>query len=188
MFFFLQLPKSTRQVTLEAEGEGSSLVQLSYRYNLATKDDKPSFSVKHKILPSSYSGQLQMEVCADYSPAAGDDTKESNMAVMEIYLPSGYTADSEKFEQIRSANEVQRIETKNSDSAIIIYFDSLTAGQPVCFPVAADRSHAVAKQKPAAITIYDYYKTEQRATVYYEVKSSLCDICDQESECGKCKK
>lgn len=129
-----------------------------------------------------------MEVCADYSPAAGDETKESNMAVMEIYLPSGYTADSEKFEQIRSAKEVQRIETKNSDTAIIIYFDSITAGQPVCFPITADRSHAVAKQKPAAITIYDYYKTEQRATVYYEVKSSLCDICDQESECGKCKK
>lgn len=163
-------------------------MQLSYRYNLATKDDKPSFSVKHKILPSSYNGQLQLEICADYAPAAGDDITESNMAVMEIYLPSGYTSDSEKFDQIRMATQVQRVETKNSETAVIIYFDSLTAGQPVCLTVSAEKSHAVAKQKPAAITIYDYYKTEQRATVYYEIKSSLCDICDHESECGKCKK
>ncbi|XP_037812877.1 CD109 antigen-like isoform X3 [Lucilia sericata] len=178
------LPKSSRQITLEASGEGSSLVQLSYRYNLATKDDKPSFSIKHTIQPTDYPNLLQMDVCADFVPGANSDIKESNMAIMEIYLPSGFTADTDKFDAIRQANQVQRIETKNSDTAIIIYFDFLTAGEEVCFKVNAEKTHAVAKQKPAAITMYDYYNSDQRATVYYEVKSSLCDICE-EGECGK---
>ncbi|XP_065357540.1 CD109 antigen-like isoform X6 [Calliphora vicina] len=178
------LPKSSRQITLEANGEGSSLVQLSYRYNLATKDDKPSFSIKHTIQSTPYPSLLKMDVCADFVPGAKSDIKESNMAIMEVYLPSGFTADADKFDAIRQAKQVQRVETKNSDTAIIIYFDFLTAGEEVCFEVNAEKTHAVAKQKPAAITMYDYYNSEQRATVYYEVKSSLCDICEKE-ECGK---
>ncbi|KAM7352888.1 thioester-containing protein 2 isoform 4-T4 [Cochliomyia hominivorax] len=178
------LPKSSRQVTLQADGQGSSLVQLSYRYNLATKDDKPSFNIKHNILPSAHPRLLQMDVCADFVPGANSDIKESNMAIMEISLPSGFTADTDKFEEIRQAKQVQRVETKNSDTIIIIYYDYLVAGEEVCFKVNAEKTHAVAKQKPAAITMYDYYNNDERATVYYEVKSSLCDICEK-GECGK---
>ncbi|KNC22912.1 hypothetical protein FF38_00373 [Lucilia cuprina] len=178
------LPKSSRQLTLEANGEGSSLVQLSYRYNLANKDDKPSFNINHTILSTDYPSLLQMDVCTEFVPGANIDLKESNMAIMEIYLPSGFTADTDKFDTIYQTKQVQRVETKNSDTAIIIYFDYLTAGEKVCFNVNAEKTHAVAKQKPAAITMYDYYNSDQRATVYYEVKSSLCDICE-EGECGK---
>ncbi|XP_046801006.1 CD109 antigen-like isoform X2 [Lucilia cuprina] len=178
------LPKSSRQITLEANGEGSSLVQLSYRYNLAIKDDKPSFSIKHTIQSTDYPSLLQLDVCTEFVPGANSDLKESNMAIMEIYLPSGFTADTDKFDTIYQTKQVQRVETKNFDTVIIIYFDYLTAGEEVCFNVNAEKTHAVAKQKPAAITMYDYYNADQRATVYYEVKSSLCDICE-EGKCGK---
>ncbi|KAI8125143.1 CD109 antigen [Lucilia cuprina] len=178
------LPKSSRQVVFEADGKGSSLVQLSYRYNLATKDDKPSFNIKHEIQPTDYLNLLQMEVCADFNAGSESVIKESNMAIMEIYLPSGFTADTDKFNEIHQIKHVQRVETKMDDTAIIVYFDYLTAGEEVCFKVNAEKSHAVAKQKPAAIIMYDYYNADQRSTVYYEVKSSLCDICE-EGECGK---
>lgn len=169
---------------MTATGEGSCLVQLSYRYNLASTDDKPSFSVKHEIKPSPIPSRLIMNVCTEFQPAAESELKESNMAIMEISLPSGYTADADSFDAIREAPRVQRIETKNAETVIIIYFDSLTAHEPVCFDVVSEKTHAVAKQKPAAVTVYDYYNMEQRATVYYEVKSSLCDICEKD-ECGK---
>ncbi|KNC22910.1 hypothetical protein FF38_00375, partial [Lucilia cuprina] len=102
------LPKSSRQITLEANGEGSSLVQLSYRYNLAIKDDKPTFSIKHTIQSTDYPSLLQMDVCTEFVPGANSDLKESNMAIMEIYLPSGFTADADKFDAIRQAKQVQR--------------------------------------------------------------------------------
>lgn len=160
------------------------MVQLSYRYNLAKKDNKPGFSVKHTILKSPYPNLMKMDVCVDFIPGPDSDTKESNMALMEIYLPSGFTADSDQLQSIRKVNQVQRVETKNSETSIIIYFDFLAAGKEVCLEVNAEKTHAVAKQKPAAITIYDYYNSDQRATAYYEIKSSLCDICEA-GECGK---
>ncbi|XP_013104374.2 CD109 antigen isoform X1 [Stomoxys calcitrans] len=161
------LPKATRQITLKAEGEGSSLIQLSYRYNVASQKAPPSFTVQHTP-KDSYPGQLFMNICAEYSPES-DEVKESNMAVMEINLPSGYTIDNDSLKPIREAKRVQRVETKNDDTVVVVYFDSLVAGEPTCFDVSADKSHEVDALKPAAITIYDYYNAEQRATIYYEV-------------------
>lgn len=125
-----------------------------------------------------------MEVCAEFIPDFNSDLKESNMVIMEISLPSGYTADTDKFDVIFQTDQVQRIETRNDDTIIIVYFDYLIAGKEECFKVQADKRHAVAKQKPAAITMYDYYNSEHHATVYYDVKSSLCDICEK-GECGR---
>ncbi|XP_023166138.2 CD109 antigen isoform X2 [Drosophila hydei] len=182
------LPKSARKINFTAKGQGSAMVQLSYRYNLAEKDKKPSFKVTPTVKDTPLQ-QLTLEVCAEFVPLeTSDQKKDSNMAVMEIALPSGYISDSDSFGKIQEVDRVKRIETKNSDSTVIVYFDSLTPGDVKCVPVEGVRAHSVAKQKPAAVSLYDYYETDRRATEYYQVKSSLCDICEG-SDCGAgCKK
>lgn len=182
------LPKSTRQVNFTALGEGSCLVQLSYRFNLADKEQRPSFKVSTNVRDGTPPQQLMVDVCAEYGPLNEGEKKESNMVVMEIALPSGYTTDVESLGKIEEVDRVKRTETKNSDSTVIVYFDSLTAGDMKCIPIEAAMTHAVAKQKPAPVVVYDYYEPERKATDYYEVKSSLCDICEGE-DCGAgCKK
>ena len=110
------------------------------------------------------------------------------MAVMEIALPSGFVGDSTSLGKIQAVDRVKRVETKNSDSTVVVYFDSLTPGDVRCLPLEASKAHAVAKQKPASVSLYDYYDTERKATEYYQVKSSLCDICEG-ADCGEgCKK
>uniref|UniRef100_A0A1A9VUV4 TEP1-F n=1 Tax=Glossina austeni TaxID=7395 RepID=A0A1A9VUV4_GLOAU len=172
------LPKSTRLVSLEADGLGSSLIQLSYRYNLATKDDTPSFKldIKPKTLPSQ---QLQIEVCASYEPHASDKTSQSNMAVMEVALPSGYIADKEKFDDILAVERVERVDTENCDTKVIVYFNGLVEGEKKRFNIIADRAFAVDKQKPVPIILYDYYNSEHRGTEYYQIKSPSLDICEE---------
>lgn len=182
------LPKSARKVNFNAKGHGSAMVQLSYRYNLAEKDKQPSFKVTPTVKDTPLQ-QLTLDVCAEFVPIdATESTKDSNMAVMEIALPSGYVGDKDSFGKIESIDRVKRVETKNADTTVIVYFDSLTPGDIKCLPVEGVRAHAVAKQKPAAVSVYDYYETDRRATEYYQVKSSLCDICEG-SDCGEaCKK
>lgn len=164
------------------------MVQLSYRYNLADKDKKPSFQVKTDIKKDTPPQLLIMDVCTEYVPLdAGTSTekRESNMAVLEVSLPSGFTAD---IETVKTDERIKRAETKNSDSTVIVYFDGLPEGETKCVPIQATKTHAVAKQKPAAVSVYDYYDTERRATEYYEVKSSLCEICDGDDCSKECKK
>ncbi|XP_017097836.2 thioester-containing protein 1 allele S1 isoform X3 [Drosophila bipectinata] len=183
------LPKNTRKVDFTAKGTGSAMVQLSYRYNLADKEKKPSFKVTPTVKDSPSPQLLDVDICAEFVPLEeADKEKDSNMAVMEIALPSGFVSDSDTLDGIQTVDRVKRVETKNSDSTVIVYFDSLTPGDVRCLPVKATKAHALAKQKPASVSLYDYYDTERRATEYYQVASSLCDIC-QGSDCGEgCKK
>ncbi|XP_043070647.1 CD109 antigen isoform X2 [Drosophila grimshawi] len=177
------LPGSTRKVRFTAKGQGSAMVQLSYRYNIADKEMKPAFKVRPTVKDTS-SQLLSVEVCAEYVPLeSSNQTSDSNMAVMEIALPSGYVSDADSFDKIEAVDRVMRIDTKNSDSTVIVYFDSLTPGDVKCIPVEGIRAHLVAKQQPAAVSLYDYYETDRRATEYYQVASSLCDICE-DSDCG----
>lgn len=48
------------------------------------------------------------------------------MAVMEVALPSGYTADVDALPSISRAKEVKRIDTSDGDTNVIIYFDRVS--------------------------------------------------------------
>lgn len=55
-------------------------------------------------------------------------TKEanvSNMVVMEVTLPSGFTVDKESLPSLEVSQNVKRVETKNGDTVVILYFDEV---------------------------------------------------------------
>lgn len=82
------------------------------------------------------------------------------MAVMEVELPSGFTADSESIPNLLVSPNVKKVETKNGDTTIIVYFDHID-DKDLCPTFVAIRSLKVAKQKPASIVVYDYYDTSK---------------------------
>ncbi|XP_073826180.1 CD109 antigen-like [Musca autumnalis] len=173
--FILQshlLPKTTRQVCCTAtatEGSGSFLIQLSYNYNLNVPENKPNFHIEYKSKVNPLSGQLALNVSAEYKPQPTVDRNESNMAVMEISLPSGYITHMDNLKALQSASRIQRVEMKNDDTIVVVYFERLVAGELSSFDIFANKSHAVDNLKPTPITIYDYYNTKQRATLLYQI-------------------
>lgn len=61
--------------------------------------------------------------CTFYRFRGGND---SNMVVMEVTLPSGYTVDNDALPSLKLSNNVKRIETKDGDSVVMLYFDKVT--------------------------------------------------------------
>lgn len=53
------------------------------------------------------------------------------MAVMEVALPSGYTADVDALPSVTRAKEVKRIDTSDGDTNVIIYMDRVSATWPL---------------------------------------------------------
>ncbi len=53
------------------------------------------------------------------------------MAVMEVHLPSGFTADIDALPSLlfSHAHSIKKVETKDGDTTIVVYFDSV--GGPV---------------------------------------------------------
>ncbi|XP_055839803.1 thioester-containing protein 1 allele R1-like [Episyrphus balteatus] len=174
------VPNTVQHLQVTAKGNGSSLAQLTYHYNLAEASIDPWFNITTNI-KDSLRDQLALDACLHFIPRYG--LKESNMAILEVSLPSGYIADADSFDHIREVHGVQRVGTKNSQSIVIVYFYNLNAKQH-CVPINAVKSHAVANLKPTPIVAYDFYDNDKRSVNFYEVKSLLCDLC-QGSDCGE---
>lgn len=54
-----------------------------------------------------------------------EETNESNMAVMEVSLPSGFTVDRDSLPSLEISSHVKRVETKNGDTMVVLYFDKV---------------------------------------------------------------
>ncbi|XP_023288117.1 CD109 antigen isoform X2 [Orussus abietinus] len=172
------LPKKTRVVNVTATGNGFSIVQVSSSYNLNVTGAFPLFTLDPQVDKNSNANHLQLSICSGFVPTK--EANESNMAVMEISLPSGFTVDVDSLPSLEVSQNVKRVETKNGDTMVVLYFDKMVR-QEYCPTVSAFRTHKVAKQKPVPVTIYDYYDSSRRARVFYEPRATtLCDICEKD--------
>lgn len=79
------------------------------------------------------------------------------MTVMEMSLPSGFTADKESIVSIEKTANVKRVETKNSDTTFVVYFEEVNITE-VCPTFDGYSTYDVANQKPAPVVVYDYYQ------------------------------
>lgn len=89
-----------------------------------------------------------------------DVSSATNMVVMEVTLPTGFTADSSLFTRLQAANPlIKKVELKNGDTVVVIYFDYLEANRIVCPIIDGFRVQKVLKQKSVSIVVYDYYES-----------------------------
>lgn len=156
IFIFQQylLPSSVRNVNIKASGHGLAIVSVSYKYNMNDTGAWPGFTLDPIVDRNSDQNILHLSVCTSYIPSGRENT--SNMAVMEVAFPSGFTVDLDTLPFLETFYGVKRVETKEGDTVVIMYFDNLDSNK-VCPALTAYRTHKVANQKPAAVTVYDYY-------------------------------
>lgn len=172
------LPRKTRVVNVTATGSGFALIQISFQYNLNVTGAWPLFTLDPQVDKNSNANHLQLSVCSGFVPTK--EANESNMVVMEVSLPSGFTADRDSLPSLEVSQNVKRVETKDGDTIVVLYFDKMDRHE-YCPTISAFRTHKVAKQKPVPVSIYDYYDSSRRARVFYEPrKATLCDICENE--------
>ena len=173
------LPKETRHLRLRATsaaGSGSfAVAQVGFEYNLNVTAAWPSFVLNPQVFKPSTANHVQVSICVNY--IEGGSARASNLAVMEVELPSGFTADTDALPALRRYKGVERVMTTESDTKIVLYFEKITRSE-TCPTISAFRTHRVANQKPAAVLVYDYYDQSRRARSFYDVvPATLCDIC-----------
>ncbi|ODM93569.1 hypothetical protein Ocin01_13117 [Orchesella cincta] len=177
----IELPSTTRWVNIEATGYGVAISQLSWAYNLEVVGAWPSFRLDPQVDRISTSSQLHLSVCTELIKGYN----ESNMAVMEVNVPTGYAVNTDRLQNLLHYPQIKRFDTADADSKVIVYFESLKENQEVCPTVSAYRVYPVAKQASAYVTMYDYYDNSRRARQFYDPpKTTLCDICD-EKQCSQ---
>jgi CD109 antigen len=148
-----EISSEARNFEVTAREQGFSILQLSYKYNKNVTGEWPRFIVEPEVHKSSNKDFLHLVACTSFVP--DDFADKSNMAVMEVSLPSGFTFDSDSLTELKATEKVKKIETKEGETIVVIYFDDLSV-KKICPEVKAYRTHSVAKQKPVPIIVYDY--------------------------------
>lgn len=148
---------NVKSLRINANGKGFALLEVGYRYYVNAPETTTAFLLK-PIVHLLNEGHFCLEITTSYQPPKGKDSiKQSNMVVLETTLPSGFVVNTELLDGLKSTLPIiKRIETKNSESVAVFYFDHLTT-DTVTLKIDGFREHMVDKHKPASIIIYDYY-------------------------------
>ncbi|XP_060578353.1 CD109 antigen-like isoform X2 [Ruditapes philippinarum] len=167
-------------VSLTGHGTGSALVQVSVTFNVETEVSLPAFNITTTILRETLRS-IVLKTCTRYLPQR---FVNPGMAVIEIDLPSGFSADLESPDT--HLDKVRKSEIRD-EKTVVLYYDQILPNvyPQTCATVELIRTDLVAKTKPAAIRVFDYYEPDNRALAFFESQllkdSSYCDIC---SSCG----
>jgi CD109 antigen len=100
-----EIPSYARGFEVTAKGRGFSILQLSYKYNVNVTGEWPRFIIDAKVHENSNKDFLHLIVCTSFVP--DDSAEKSNMAVMEVSFPSGYTFDSDSLPELKQTENVK---------------------------------------------------------------------------------
>ena len=108
-----QLPANTREVNVKATGNGFNIVQLSYQYNMNVTGVWPRFVLDPQVNRNSNQDFLHLTICTSFVPDTLTD--KSNMAVMEVSFPSGFSNDPDTLPFLQSTKNVKVKSKSNND-------------------------------------------------------------------------
>ncbi|XP_018342836.1 PREDICTED: alpha-2-macroglobulin-like protein 1 isoform X2 [Trachymyrmex septentrionalis] len=154
----IRLPVIPTIVEIFAEGEGCVLVQSNIKYNVAHATGSEAFDLSVNAAPATWLNECSRQkitICTRYKMADG----ESNMALLEINMVSGYVPDRTSLHSLLEdpATKVKRFE--DDRGIVTIYFDKLI-NQKTCISFTVTRENIVDRLEPANVKLYDYYQQE----------------------------
>uniref|UniRef100_A0A4Y0BF41 TEP1-F n=1 Tax=Anopheles funestus TaxID=62324 RepID=A0A4Y0BF41_ANOFN len=186
LFDLEDIPEDTKSLVINVGGIGSGLLEVIYQYSLNLMDFDHRFKLDLEKKNTTSDDKLMLKVCVSFIP--NSRTRVSEMAMIEVYFPSGYVVDQNPISEQTSFNPIWKTEIRYGGTSVVVYYNNMGIEQN-CFTVTAYRRLKVALKRPAYVIVYDYYDPTLNAIKLYEVDNQeVCDICD-EGDCPKeCKK
>ncbi|XP_030639249.1 complement C4 [Chanos chanos] len=132
---------------------------------------------------------VKYHVCVSHKPGQGI----SGMAIADITLLSGFTANTEQLEKLKSLSDRYISHYEVSHGRVLLYFNEMEQ-EGECIAFEATQKIPIGLLQPAPATFYDYYEPDRRCSVFYsapkrsKMVSTLCsgDVCQcAERPCHK---
>ncbi|CAL7935225.1 unnamed protein product [Xylocopa violacea] len=164
----IRLPTLPTIVDIFAQGGGCVLIQSNLKYNVENASGSDAFDLSVSARSVAYENECSLQeitICARYKMS----DEESNMALLEIGMISGYVPDRASLNSLlEPSSKVKRFEEEKD--ILTIYFDKLT-GQKTCISFRIIKEYFVDHLEPANVKLYDYYQQELTVSTNYKIPS-----------------
>uniref|UniRef100_H3B954 Complement C3 n=1 Tax=Latimeria chalumnae TaxID=7897 RepID=H3B954_LATCH len=196
--------KDKFMVVAKGSGEGTMTVQTVYYAVLANENKCNKFDLRVTVeeapdarRPENALGSLKLTVCSRFKEDA-----DSTMTILDITMLTGYSPDIGDLNRLQ--NGVDRYISKyemdkvlSAKGSLIIYLDKVSSKEDDCIALKLHQMYKVGLIQPAAVTVYEYYNTENHCTRFYHptkesgLLSKICqaEVCRcAEEKCGALQK
>ncbi|XP_068779081.1 complement C3 [Struthio camelus] len=175
-------------VKAEGAGKGTMTVVTVYNARVPEKDNKcDSFNLRVQVDDVKTGKQqegvirsVKITICMRYL-----DNVDATMSILDVSMLTGFNPDLEDLKRLSQGVDryISKYEIDKAPSDrgnLIIYLDKVSHREEECLTFKAHQVFQVGLIQPAAITIYSYYKIDDRCTRFYHPdknKGQLSKIC-----------
>merc|ERR1719228_602793 len=158
-----KLTKLPSKLEVDTTGAGCAMVQTVLRYNMPEVQQNNAFTITAEGNINSIEDP-SLHICSSYT---GSKDK-TGMVLIEVELVTGWEAVTPENLINEVDSEVQRVEHEEKENKVILYFDMMT-GKKKCINMEIKEVTEIENTKAAVVTVYDYYNTEETASVLYNL-------------------
>ena len=135
-------------------------MQTVLRYNTPQVTANKGLSLRARAVTNTN----RLEVCLAYTGARPN----TGMVLVEVELLTGWRAVSPERLTNQVEALVQRVDQKEEDNMVILYFDQITR-QETCVTMEVEQLTSIKNSKEATVTVYDYYNRDEMTTILYKM-------------------
>ncbi|XP_069506627.1 alpha-2-macroglobulin-like [Ambystoma mexicanum] len=159
-----KLPHVPGEYIAEVQGNGCVYAQTSLRYNVpCLKGDTP-FDLAVWTVPDTCTQKSQKSFELHVNVSYTGKRPSSNMAVLQMKMPSGYIPVKSTVKALKNLHYVGR--TDVLPNSVTIYLEHVS-NATYSFHFTVEQDYVVSHLKPSVINIYDYYENDESSTVEY---------------------
>jgi CD109 antigen len=146
-------------MTIEFKGSGQAVVQTIRRYNEPKTSPNAAFklNVTYSATELALSKPLIVKAEIEYTPP---EKIAAGMVVLEMALPTGFSADGSTINSLSQQPKVKRIDI--SGRRVQIYIEDMNPGEKLQYEIRANAQFPV-KAQAVTSQVYAYYRTEWAA-------------------------
>ncbi|XP_053549020.1 alpha-2-macroglobulin-like [Bombina bombina] len=148
------LPTVPGNYSIRVAGRGCTLVKTTVRYHVPVPKENSAFSLSVNSSSESCVNGVAYNFIISITASYRGLRNQSNMAIIDLKLPSGYSRD---FQLSELRNLVSKIETTGNH--VIIYLDTVTT-EPISLSLRVQMTSRVFNFQPTYVYMYDYYESD----------------------------
>ncbi|XP_074023270.1 complement C3, partial [Numenius arquata] len=182
--------KLNEDFTVKAEGKGRGTMTVVTIYNakVPDKEDKcNNFNLDVQVEDVKIGREeegifrsVKITICARYL-----DEVDATMSILDVSMLTGFSPDLQDLKRLtegvdRYISKFEMDQALSDRSNVVIYLDKISHKAEECFTFKAHQRFQVGLIQPAAVTVYSYYKIDDRCTRFYHPdknKGQLSKIC-----------
>ncbi|NXF41823.1 VCO3 factor, partial [Nyctibius bracteatus] len=187
--------KLNEDFTVKAEGTGKGTMTVVTIYNakVPDKDNKcDSFDLQVQVEDVKAGKEeegvirsIKINICTRYL-----DNVDATMSILDVSMLTGFFPDLQDLKRLtdgvdRYISKFEIDQAQSDRSNVVIYLDKISHKAEECFSFKAHQRFEVGLIQPAAVTVYTYYKIDDRCTRFYHPDkdggqlSKICygDVC-----------